>query len=220
MKAFATVGAAVLFLSLGTLAPAFAQHEQEEAKPEEKQQQEHAQQRRSQKTQNSSSRSMPSSRTRTSSSNNSRLGSRESSSRPTTPKNSSMPSRSHGRGIDQKTGSQTTARGSNAAGTTGIAFLTTVSADTLAQTTGSSFTGNPIWWLAGSRASSTAAIGSALSIRGQGTGRTTGTRPTTFMWSTLTMDITCTTAGILPSALRSTSPYKGSIQQGVGEIAL
>jgi hypothetical protein len=44
MKAFATFGTAVLFLSLGTFVPAFAQHEQEEAKPEEKQQQEHEQQ--------------------------------------------------------------------------------------------------------------------------------------------------------------------------------
>ncbi len=39
MKAFATLGTAVLFLSLGTMVPAFAQ---EEAKPEQKQQQEHA----------------------------------------------------------------------------------------------------------------------------------------------------------------------------------
>jgi len=43
MKAFASLGTAILFLSLGTLVPAFAQHEQEEAKPEQKQQQEHAQ---------------------------------------------------------------------------------------------------------------------------------------------------------------------------------
>src|SRR5271157_5270726 len=43
MKAFATLGTAVLLLSLGTIVPAFAQHEQEEAKPEQKQQQEHAQ---------------------------------------------------------------------------------------------------------------------------------------------------------------------------------
>jgi len=43
MKAFATLGTAVLFLSLGTIVPAVAQHEQEEAKPEQKQQQEHAQ---------------------------------------------------------------------------------------------------------------------------------------------------------------------------------
>ncbi len=43
MKAFATLGTAVLFLTLGTIVPAFAQHEQEEGKPEQKQQQEHAQ---------------------------------------------------------------------------------------------------------------------------------------------------------------------------------
>lgn len=43
MKAFATLGTAVLFLTLGTIVPAFAQHEQEEAKPEQKQQQEHSQ---------------------------------------------------------------------------------------------------------------------------------------------------------------------------------
>ena len=42
MKAFASLGTAVLFLSLGTFIPAFAQHGQEEAKPEQKQQQ-HAQ---------------------------------------------------------------------------------------------------------------------------------------------------------------------------------
>src|SRR5208337_3719036 len=46
MKAFATLGTVVLFLSLGTIVPAFAQHEQEEARPEQKQQQpqQHAQQ--------------------------------------------------------------------------------------------------------------------------------------------------------------------------------
>ncbi len=43
MKALATLGTAVLFLTLGTIVPAFAQHEQEETKPEQKQQQEHAQ---------------------------------------------------------------------------------------------------------------------------------------------------------------------------------
>ena len=43
MKAFASFGTAVLFLSLGTIVPAFAQHGQEEAKPEQKQQQEPAQ---------------------------------------------------------------------------------------------------------------------------------------------------------------------------------
>ena len=43
MKAFATLGTAVLFLSLGTIVPAFAQHGQEEAKPEQKQAPEHAQ---------------------------------------------------------------------------------------------------------------------------------------------------------------------------------
>ncbi len=52
MKAFATFGTAVLFLSLGAFVPAFAQqHEQEEAKPEEKQQQEHAQQEQQNKQQ-------------------------------------------------------------------------------------------------------------------------------------------------------------------------
>ena len=43
MKAFRTLGTAILFLALGAIVPAFAQHEQEEAKPEQKQQQ-HAQQ--------------------------------------------------------------------------------------------------------------------------------------------------------------------------------
>jgi hypothetical protein len=43
MKTFATLGTAVLFLSLGAIVPAFGQHEQEEARPEQKQQQEHAQ---------------------------------------------------------------------------------------------------------------------------------------------------------------------------------
>ncbi len=41
MKMITTLGAAVLFLTLGTIVPAFAQDEQ--AKPEQKQQQEHAQ---------------------------------------------------------------------------------------------------------------------------------------------------------------------------------
>ncbi|MFZ0707634.1 MAG: hypothetical protein WAM71_18685 [Candidatus Korobacteraceae bacterium] len=43
MKVFTTLGTAVLILALGTVVPAFAQNEQEGAKPEEKQQQEHAQ---------------------------------------------------------------------------------------------------------------------------------------------------------------------------------
>lgn len=43
MKAFTTLGTAVLFLTLGTIAPAFAQQEHEDAKPEQKQQEEHAQ---------------------------------------------------------------------------------------------------------------------------------------------------------------------------------
>src|SRR5271157_3127601 len=43
MKALTTLGTALLFMSLGTIVPAFAQHEQEQAKPEEKQQQQHAQ---------------------------------------------------------------------------------------------------------------------------------------------------------------------------------
>jgi hypothetical protein len=44
MKVLTTLGIAALFLSFGTIAPAFAQHEQEEAKPESNHQQEHAQQ--------------------------------------------------------------------------------------------------------------------------------------------------------------------------------
>ena len=52
MKAFASIGTAVLFLSFGTLVPAFAQHEQEEAKPEEqKQEQEHVKQQEKNKQQ-------------------------------------------------------------------------------------------------------------------------------------------------------------------------
>src|ERR1019366_6686615 len=43
MKAFAILGSAVLFLSLGIVVPAFAQQGQEEAKPEQKQKQEQAQ---------------------------------------------------------------------------------------------------------------------------------------------------------------------------------
>ena len=41
MKALTTLGAALLFLTLGTIVPAFAQDKQEEAKPEQKQEQEH-----------------------------------------------------------------------------------------------------------------------------------------------------------------------------------
>src|ERR1019366_7998764 len=44
MKALVGLGAAVLFLSLGTTVPAFAQQGPGEAKPEQKQQQQHAQQ--------------------------------------------------------------------------------------------------------------------------------------------------------------------------------
>ena len=43
MKALTTLGTAFLFLTLGTIVPAFAQDKQEEAKPEQKQEQEHAQ---------------------------------------------------------------------------------------------------------------------------------------------------------------------------------
>src|ERR1019366_3079478 len=43
MKALVGLGAAVLFLSLGTTVPAFAQQGQGGAKPEQKQQQQHAQ---------------------------------------------------------------------------------------------------------------------------------------------------------------------------------
>ena len=43
MKALTTLGTALLFLTLGTIVPAFAQDKQEEAKPEQKQEQEHAQ---------------------------------------------------------------------------------------------------------------------------------------------------------------------------------
>ena len=43
MKALVALGTAVLFLSLGTPVPAFAQQGKEEAKPEQKQQQQHAQ---------------------------------------------------------------------------------------------------------------------------------------------------------------------------------
>src|ERR1700733_7520935 len=43
MKVLTTLGIAALFLSFGTIAPAFAQHEQEEAKPESNHQQQHAQ---------------------------------------------------------------------------------------------------------------------------------------------------------------------------------
>jgi len=43
MKALATLGTALLFLTLGPIVPAFAQDKQEEAKPEQKTEQEHAQ---------------------------------------------------------------------------------------------------------------------------------------------------------------------------------
>src|SRR5271157_666627 len=153
----------------------------------------------------------PSSRTKT---NNSRPSSRASSSRHSTPKNSSVSSRPHGRGIDHKTGSQTTAHGSNVVATTATASLTTVTTATLVRTTGSSSTANPIWLLADFRASSTAAIGSLLLTRGQATGQTTGTKPTMFTLSTLTMDITCTTSDTLASALQSTSRYEALLARG------
>lgn len=43
MKVLTTIATAVLLMSLGGIVPAFAQHEQEQAKPEEKQQQQHSQ---------------------------------------------------------------------------------------------------------------------------------------------------------------------------------
>ncbi len=81
---------------------------------------------------------------------------------------------------------------------------------------GSSSTANLIWLLAGSRASSTVAIGSAWLIRGQGTGQTTGTKPTTFMLSTLIMDTTCTTRDTLASALQSAFRCKALRSAAVG----
>ena len=44
MKAFASLGTAVLLLSFGTIVPAFAQHEQDAAKPPQKQEQQAQQQ--------------------------------------------------------------------------------------------------------------------------------------------------------------------------------
>src|SRR5271165_2139779 len=69
------------------------------------------------------------------SSNSKLLGSTASSNRHSTRKNSSVSSRPHGRDIDQKTGSQTTARGSNVVDITATASLTTGTTDTLARTT-------------------------------------------------------------------------------------
>ncbi len=146
---------------------------------------------------------MPSSRNRTIS--NSRPGSRASSNRHGTPRNSSVSSRPHGRDIDRKTGSRTTARGSNVVDTTGTASLTTGTTDTLARTTGLSSTANPIRLLAASHGSSTAAIGSLLLIRGQVTGQITGTRPTTFTLPMSIMGTTCTTRDTLALALQSAS---------------
>ena len=48
MKAFAGLGAAVLLLTLGTVASAFAQHEQEAVQPQQKQEQKHRQQQQQQ----------------------------------------------------------------------------------------------------------------------------------------------------------------------------
>jgi len=72
--------------------------------------------------------------------------------------NSSMPissnSRLPGSSIALRTGSLSTAVGSSAAATTATAFLTTITAATMAKVTRSASTTNPSWWWAGIRASS------------------------------------------------------------------
>jgi hypothetical protein len=69
MKVFSTRGIAVLFLSLGTIAPAFAQHEQEGAKPENNPQQQHAQQPQQQHAQQSQQQAMQQNKNNRSSNN-------------------------------------------------------------------------------------------------------------------------------------------------------
>jgi outer membrane biosynthesis protein TonB len=81
--------------------------------------------------------------------------------------------------IGQETGSQTIAHGNNVAATVATASPTTATMGTLGQAMGSELRASPSWSLADIRASSTVAIGSALLIRGQGTGRMTGMTLTT-----------------------------------------
>jgi hypothetical protein len=126
-----------------------------------------------------------------------------SSVRRATPNSSSVSSTQHGKDIDRETGNLTTARGSSAADTTATAFQTTVTLATLAPAMGSSSSASRTWLSADIPAFNTVAIGSALLTHGPAIGQITGTRPTTFTWSTRTTGITCTTAGILVSAWRS-----------------
>src|SRR5271157_431652 len=173
---------------------------------------------RSQSSRRNSTTSRPSNSSTLSSRTNqdSRLLTSSASSRSTTVQNSSMPSRPLGSSIAHKTGIRITARGSNAAGTTATASRTTVTTDTLVRTTRSSSTTNLIWWLADSRASSTAAFGSAWSIRGPTIGQTTGTKPTTCTLYIRTMGTTCTTADILASASPSASRCNAYVASGRG----
>jgi hypothetical protein len=78
---------------------------------------------------------------------------------PSALRNSSESSRALGSSIAHKAGSQTTAIGNNVVATTATASLTTGSVDTLGRSMGSESTAFPSWLLAGTRASSTVAIG-------------------------------------------------------------
>src|SRR5207248_1322239 len=120
-------------------------------------------------------------------------------------------SRARGKSIVRSAGNPNIALGNNAAVTTAIAFLTTVSAGTLVRTTVFASTACPFWLWADTRASSTEAIGSVPLTRGRNTGGMTGTTTTTFTLSTSTTAITCTTAGIPMLESRSASRCNGAV---------
>jgi hypothetical protein len=154
-----------------------------------------------------SSNNMFSSRTRTGS--NSMPSSSGAMNKPSALRNSSESSRAPGSSIAHKAGSQTTEIGNSVAATTATASLMTGSVDTLARSMGSESTVFLSWLLAGTLASSTAAIGLVPLTHGQNTGRIIGTTPTTSMSPTPTTAITCSTAGIPMSELRSASRCSG-----------
>ena len=159
MKAFASLGTAVLLISFGAMAPAFAdQHEHQAAQSERKQQQghaqsqQHAQQQSGQKQQQNEQKQAEQSQQKeqqsrqhaqqqsgqkqasgtmiASRNSNRRPSGRAISSRHTTRNKSSVSSRLHGSNISHVIGNPTTEHGNSVAATTAIASQITVITDT------------------------------------------------------------------------------------------
>ena len=177
-------------------------HQQQHSEqPPQPQQQQHAQQQQQHSQQREKKK-----KKMLNSSNNSRNMSNSNSTRLSRAlKSSSVWCRAPGSSTAPKTGSQTTAPGNNVAATAVIASLMTDTMATLGRSMGSESTGFLSWWLVDIRVSSTRVIGLVSLTHGRGPGQITGMTPMTSTSATLTMAITCSTADIPPSELRSAS---------------